>query len=51
MEVHAYTFEMRPWARAELVDRLAGSGFGNVEIGPGAGRRTGDRLFVVAERA
>lgn len=47
---HEYTFEMRPWKRAELTGHLTASGFVNVEIRPGVGRRTDDRLFVVAER-
>ncbi|GAB3787755.1 hypothetical protein GCM10027601_27240 [Nocardioides ungokensis] len=47
---HAYTFEMRPWTRAELTDHLTAHGFDHVEIGAGVGRRTDDRLFVVAER-
>jgi SAM-dependent methyltransferase len=50
-ELHEYAFEMRPWTRAELLARLAASGFGDVDILPGVGRRTSDRLFVVAERA
>jgi SAM-dependent methyltransferase len=47
---HAYAFEMRPWRRDELRDHLGAAGFTRVEIGPGVGRRTPDRLFVVAER-
>lgn len=47
---HEYIFEMRPWARDELSDHLAAHGFANVEMRPGVGRHTADRLFVFAER-
>lgn len=47
---HEYLFEMRPWEREELSDHLTASGFTNIEMDPGVGRRTADRLFVVAER-
>lgn len=43
-----FNFVMRPWSAQEVRERLTASGFGHVEIGPGAGRATGDRLFVVA---
>jgi len=43
-----FNFVMRPWSAQEVRERLAAAGFGRVEIGPGAGRTTGDRLFVVA---
>jgi SAM-dependent methyltransferase len=48
--VHEYRFEMRPWSSEELSGRLSAAGFANVEIHPGVGRRTPDRLFVVAQR-
>ncbi|MDV9175004.1 hypothetical protein R6V09_33445 [Streptomyces sp. W16] len=41
---------MRPWSKAELRQRLAAAGFHDIEIGPGVGRKTADRLFVVAVR-
>jgi SAM-dependent methyltransferase len=43
-------FVMRPWSAQELLKRLAAAGFGDVDIAPGVGRATGDRLFVVARR-
>lgn len=49
-EVHEYRFEMRPWTKQELRARLSEAGFVNIEIHPGIGRRTPDRLFVVAQR-
>ncbi len=42
-----FNFVMRPWSAQELRERLTASGFGHVETGPGVGRATGDRLFVV----
>lgn len=48
--VHWYRFQMRPWTREELSVRLSDAGFASVEIHPGIGRRTLDRLFVVAQR-
>ena len=50
-QVQEYTFEMRPWTRDELVDRLTAHGFVDVQTLPGVGRTTGDRLFVTAQRA
>ena len=44
----AYDFTMRPWSPRELRGRLGAAGFSNIGIGPGAGRVTGDRLFVTA---
>lgn len=44
----SYAFTMRPWTEPELRAILRASGLGNVEIGAGVGRRTADRLFVVA---
>lgn len=49
-KVHEYRFEMRPWTREELRVRLSEAGFVSIEIHPGIGRRTPDRLFVVAHR-
>jgi SAM-dependent methyltransferase len=49
--VHHYAFEMRPWSRKELSRRLTASGFTDLELLPGVGRRTTDRLLVAARRA
>jgi hypothetical protein len=46
----SYEFAMRPWTRKELCERLARAGFYDVEVEPGVGRRTDDRLFVTATR-
>jgi SAM-dependent methyltransferase len=43
-----YAFAMRPWTAPELRAVLHTNGLRHVEITPGVGRRTGDRLFVVA---
>ena len=43
-----YLFTMRPWTESELRAVLHESGLRDVQIGPGVGRRTPDRLFVVA---
>jgi SAM-dependent methyltransferase len=43
-----YRFAMRPWTGQELREVLREAGFAEVEIRPGAGRRTPDRYFVVA---
>jgi hypothetical protein len=43
-----YSFSMRPWTESELRTLLQDSGLHNVEIAAGVGRRTPDRLFVVA---
>lgn len=43
-----YHFTMRPWTEPELRMVLHDSGLRNIEISPGVGRRTPDRLFVVA---
>lgn len=43
-----YRFTMRPWTEEEMRARLARAGFRSVDIGAGVGRRTADRLFVVA---
>jgi SAM-dependent methyltransferase len=45
-----YAFTMRPWTEPELRTVLEAGGLSTVEIGPGVGRRTADRLFVVARR-
>jgi len=45
-EHSVFEFTMRPWSARELRDRLAAAGFDHVDIGPGVGRVTGDRLFV-----
>jgi hypothetical protein len=44
----SYSFTMRPWTEPELRTVLPDSGLRNVEISAGVGRRTPDRLFVVA---
>ena len=44
----SYFFTMRPWTESELRAVLHESGLRKVEIGVGVGRRTPDRLFVVA---
>lgn len=43
-----YDFTMRPWTAGELIERLRAAGLRTIEIHPGAGRKTPDRLFVVA---
>ncbi|MGW7684748.1 class I SAM-dependent methyltransferase [Kribbella sp. NPDC054772] len=48
--VHEYVFEMRPWGRDEISARLSDAGFSGVETLQGVGRRSPDRLFVVAVR-
>jgi SAM-dependent methyltransferase len=48
---HDYLFRMRPWEPGEIQAGLVASGFSRVRILPGVGRRTPDRLFVVARRA
>ena len=47
-QVLTYDFTMRPWSRTELLSRLRRNGARKVEITAGVGRRTPDRLFVVA---
>lgn len=49
-EAQEYDFVMRPWGHDELAKRLARSGFADVGIHSGVGRRTPDRLFVTARR-
>lgn len=43
-----FAFAMRPWTTTEIRERLASAGFSRVDIRPGVGRATGDRLFVAA---
>jgi hypothetical protein len=43
-----YDFIMRPWSRAELSSVLRRNGMQRIDITSGVGRRTSDRLFVVA---
>lgn len=43
-----YEFTMRPWSRAELSSVLRRNGMRHTDIAGGIGRRTSDRLFVVA---
>ena len=47
-EHRRFDFVMRPWNAQEVRERLTAAGFARVEVGPGVGRTTGDRLFVVA---
>jgi len=44
-----FEFVMRPWSLHEVRERLTTAGFGRVEVMPGVGRTTGDRLFVIAQ--
>lgn len=43
-----YQFTMRPWTERELRDVLRACGLHTVRVGAGVGRRTPDRLFVIA---
>ncbi|WP_170153858.1 class I SAM-dependent methyltransferase [Actinoplanes italicus] len=43
-----YDFTMRPWTEPELRAVLRDSGLHHAEVSGGVGRRTADRLFVVA---
>lgn len=45
-----YTFTMRPWTGPEILARLGAAGFADVQIRPGVGHRTPDRLFVTARK-
>ena len=45
-----YQFAMRPWTTEEVNDRFARAGLTNIEIEPGVGRATPDRLTVVTQR-
>lgn len=49
-QVSAYDFVMRPWSQEELIRRLSVAGFQDIVIRPGVGRKTSDRLFVIAVR-
>ena len=44
-----FDFVMRPWSSQEIRERLTTAGLGRVEVQPGVGRTTGDRLFVFAQ--
>lgn len=46
-----YDFTMRPWSRGELSSVLRRNGMRTIDITDGVGRRTADRLFVVASSA
>lgn|SRR6185437_12431968 len=46
-----YDFAMRPWTQDELVQRLTAAGFHDIETRPGVGRKTPDRLLVIATRS
>ena len=48
---HHYRFQMRPWTRQELQQRLDSAGFSAITISAGVGRTTPDRLLVVARVA
>ena len=43
-----YDFTMRPWSPAELTSTLRRNGMRDIDITSGVGRRTPDRLFVIA---
>jgi SAM-dependent methyltransferase len=43
-----YDFVMRAWTQDELACRLSAAGFHDIEIRPGVGRKTPDRLLVIA---
>ena len=45
-----YDFTMRPWTTDELTGRLREAGLVDIEIRPGVGRKTPDRLFVIASQ-
>ena len=45
-----FAFIMRPWSADELLSRMGNAGFRNITIAPGAGRLSGDRFFVTANR-
>jgi hypothetical protein len=47
-QVSTYGFVMRPWTQDELIRRLSAAGFYDIEIRPGPGRKTPDRLLVIA---
>lgn len=46
---YVFEFTMRPWSTQELRDRLTAAGFGDIDIEPGIGRATNDRLFATAQ--
>lgn len=43
-----FDFTMRPWSPEEIRERLSVAGFSHIDIGPGVGRTSDDRLFVFA---
>jgi hypothetical protein len=43
-----YDFTMRPWSPDELTSTLRRNGMRDIDITSGVGRRTPDRLFVIA---
>jgi hypothetical protein len=45
-----FAFTMQPWSARELTDRLTAAGLGHIDMRPGVGRATDDRLFVTARR-
>lgn len=49
-EVSEFLFEMRPWTRDEMQRRLSSAGYRRIEMHDGVGRRSPDRLLVVAGR-
>lgn len=51
LDVSEYRFEMRPGSRGEMRRLLTDAGYERIEIRPGVGRRTPDRLFVTAHRS
>lgn len=50
LKVADHELAMRPWTREEVESRLRAAGFQDVEIVPGVGRETTDRLLCVAVR-
>jgi SAM-dependent methyltransferase len=46
-----YDFTMRPWSTSELSSALWRNGMRHIDIAGGVGRRTPDRVFVVASRS
>ena len=48
--VSEYLFEMRPWTRGEIQQLLTSVGYKSIEMNDGVGRRTPDRLLVLARR-
>ncbi len=48
--VSEHLFEMRPWTRDEIHELLTSVGYQGIEVDAGVGRRTADRLLVMARR-